>query len=68
MCVLFKNVLQGSIIHLLLLSIERFLAIMCPFWNKTRSTRGSVIEILSAWLLGILLAIMPSKATLKPKN
>jgi hypothetical protein len=58
---LVKNLLDFStILHIVALTLEKYLAVLHPFQRLSVSTRGTYSEILTTvWLLALVLALVP---------
>nr|XP_039271761.1 5-hydroxytryptamine receptor 2B-like [Styela clava] len=51
---------QASLLHLMFLSIERFIAIKWSFWHLLRKTRTIIITLSSIWITSFLCAFIPA--------
>nr|XP_039271602.1 alpha-1A adrenergic receptor-like [Styela clava] len=51
---------QASLLHLMFLSIERFIAIKWSFWHLLRRTRTIIITLSLIWITTILCAFIPA--------
>nr|XP_039271235.1 uncharacterized protein LOC120345758 isoform X1 [Styela clava] len=52
---------QASLLHLMFLSIERFIAITWPFWHLLRKTRTIIVTLSLLWIASFLCAFVPAE-------
>ncbi|XP_077971371.1 dopamine D2-like receptor [Styela clava] len=57
--------LQATILHLLFLSFERFIALRWPFWHQTRKTRSICLTLLLVWIISLSFVFIPGKYKFK---